>query len=58
MFDFYKNYKNNEIKLGYRFIFQSELNTLKDEEINNSIQEIIDPILKKRKEFYSRNVDK
>ena len=51
MFDFYKNYKNNEIKLGYRFIFQSELNTLKDEEINNSIQEIIDPILKKKGVF-------
>lgn len=51
MFDFYQNYKNNEIKLGYRFIFQSELNTLKDEEINNSIQEIIDPILKKKGVF-------
>ena len=44
IFDFYKNYKMNSIKLGYRFIFQSQNKTLSEEEINKKVQEIINPI--------------
>ena len=44
IFDFYKNYKTNSIKLGYRFIFQSQNKTLSEEEINKKVQEIINPI--------------
>lgn len=46
IFDFYKNEKRDEIKLGYRFIFQSQNKTLNEIEINDSLREIIDPILK------------
>ena len=46
MFDFYKNEKTNTVKLGYRFIFQSNDKTLSDKEINNKAQEILSPILK------------
>ena len=45
IFDFYKNDKNNTVKLGYRFIFQSNLKTLSDIEINQKTQEILSPIL-------------
>tara|TARA_B100000963_G_scaffold17889_1_gene13679 strand:+ start:7666 stop:9564 length:1899 start_codon:yes stop_codon:yes gene_type:complete len=45
IFDFYKNKKNKEIKIGVRMIFQSNEKTLSDEDINNSISEIIEPIL-------------
>ena len=46
MFDFYKNIKNQEIKVGYRFIFQSLERTLTDEDISDSISRILHPILK------------
>ena len=46
IFDFYKNEKLNIVKLGYRFIFQSNLKTLSDDEINKKVQEILKPILK------------
>ena len=46
MFDFYKNEKTNEVKLGYRFVFQSKEKTLSDKEINKKIQEIINPIIR------------
>jgi len=46
IFDFYKNDKKNIVKLGYRCIFQSRFKTLSDLEINNKVQEILDPILK------------
>ena len=45
IFDFYNNQKNDEIKLGYRFIFQSQNKTLSDEEINKKVQDIINPII-------------
>ena len=45
IFDFYKNKKTNSVKLGYRFIFQSLDKTLSDNEINEKIQEIINPII-------------
>jgi len=46
IFDFYKNKKNNTVKLGYRFIFQSNFKTLSDEEVNDKVKEILSPILK------------
>ena len=45
IFDFYKNNKTNTVKLGYRFIFQSHKKTLSDDEINEKIKEIINPII-------------
>ena len=35
IFDFYNNKKNNEIKIGFRFIFQSHQATITDNEIND-----------------------
>ena len=45
MFDYYEDKKNNKIKIGYRFIFQSNKKTLTDEEINRSVKNLIEPIL-------------
>ena len=45
MFDFYKNEKLNETKIGYRFIFQSHEKTLTDAEINEEIKKIIEATL-------------
>ena len=45
MFDYYEDKKNNKIKIGYRFIFQSNKKTLTDEEINKSVENLIEPIL-------------
>ena len=41
MFDFYINEKNDEIKIGYRFVFQSKDKTLTDSEIDILMKEII-----------------
>ncbi len=41
IFDFYKNNKNNEIKLGFRFIFQSLEKTITDKEVEKVIDDII-----------------
>jgi phenylalanyl-tRNA synthetase beta chain len=41
IFDFYNNKKNNEIKIGFRIIFQSHQATITDYEINNVIKDII-----------------
>jgi len=46
VFDFYKNDKTKIVKLGFRCIFQSNLNTLSDIEVNEKVKEILDPILK------------
>ena len=46
LFDFYKNDKTNIVKLGYRYIFQSNFKTLSDREVNNKVKEILSPILK------------
>jgi len=46
IFDFYKNDKTNIVKLGYRYIFQSNIKTLSDVEVNKKVQEILNPILK------------
>jgi phenylalanyl-tRNA synthetase beta chain len=45
IFDFYKNDKNEEIKIGVRMIFQSNEKTLSDEDIKDSISKILKPIL-------------
>jgi phenylalanyl-tRNA synthetase beta chain len=45
MFDFYKDFNKKEIKVGYRFIFQSNSKTLSEKDINESIKKILSPIL-------------
>jgi phenylalanyl-tRNA synthetase beta subunit len=45
LFDFFKNEKTETVKLGYRFIFQSNSKTLSDEEINKKVDKIIAPII-------------
>ena len=45
VFDFYENKKIKEIKVGVRFIFQSVLCTLSEEEIQKTIQRLLKPIL-------------
>ncbi len=44
IFDFYQNKKNDEIKLGFRFVFQSNKETLTDLEIDKVMSDIIDII--------------
>ena len=46
IFDFYKNNDTNEIKVGFRLIFQSNLKTLSEEDIQKSINIILAPVLK------------
>ena len=41
IFDFFVNKKNNEIKLGIRFIFQSKNSTITDQEVNKLMDKII-----------------
>ena len=41
VFDFYKNEKFEEIKIGFRFIFQSKDKTITDSEVNIVIEDII-----------------
>ena len=45
IFDFFENEKNQEIKIGYRFVFQSHNKTLTDVEINAEMQLITKVIL-------------
>ncbi len=45
IFDFYKNKKLNEIKVGVRLIFQSSSSTLSDEEIQKSVNRLLQPII-------------
>ena len=45
IFDFFENKKNNEIKMGYRFIFESKDKTLTDQEIEKSITIILEKAL-------------
>lgn len=45
IFDFFKDHKNQALKIGYRFIFQSKDKTLSDEDVNNKVSEIIKPII-------------
>ena len=41
VFDYYKNEKISEIKIGFRFIFQSRKSTITDKEVDNVITSII-----------------
>jgi phenylalanyl-tRNA synthetase beta chain len=46
IFDYFYNEKVNEIKIGYRFTFQSKSSTITDIEINDVMEEIISEALK------------
>ena len=46
IFDYYQNNKTNEIKMGFRFTFQSHHKTLTVDEIDNAIELIISKTLK------------
>ncbi|MAH79849.1 MAG: hypothetical protein CMQ77_03725 [Gammaproteobacteria bacterium] len=46
VFDYFKNEKMNEIKIGFRFIFQSKDSTVTDNEVDTIIDEIISGALK------------
>ena len=46
VFDYYKNEIKNEIKIGFRFIFQSKEKTITDEEVNRAIDDIIKNVIK------------
>lgn len=41
IFDFFENKKNDEIKLGFRFIFQSNQKTITEIEVNEIISNIV-----------------
>jgi phenylalanyl-tRNA synthetase beta chain len=45
IFDFYENKKVNEIKVGIRFTFQSNFNTLSEDEIQKSVNKLLKPIV-------------
>ena len=45
VFVFYENKKLNEIKVGIRLIFQSNFNTLSEEEIQQSVNKLLKPIV-------------
>ena len=48
LFDFFENHKNNEIKIGYRFIFQSLSKTLTDKDIDKELKNFI------KKNYFNR----
>ena len=41
IFDFYNNQKNDEIKLGFRFIFQSKMSTITEDEVSRVMEDIL-----------------
>lgn len=45
IFDFFKNKKSNEVKIGVSLIFQSPLKTLSEDEIQDSITKLLNPII-------------
>ena len=45
VFDFYENKKNKEVKIGFRFIFQSNTSNLIDADVDNLINQIINDSL-------------
>ena len=45
VFDFYNNEKKDEIKIGFRFIFQSKTSTITEEQVNKVINKIINKSL-------------
>ena len=49
VFDFYNNEKLNEIKIGFRFVFQSSTSTITDENVNEVMNLIIKHALSSEK---------
>lgn len=49
IFDFYINEKMQDIKIGFRFIFQSKKSTITDEEVNDLMNQIIEKATKFKK---------
>jgi|MDTG01.3.fsa_nt_gb phenylalanyl-tRNA synthetase beta chain len=47
IFDFYNNKINDEIKIGFRFIFQSKNSTITELEVSNVMNQIIEATLSK-----------
>ena len=45
VFDFYHNDKNGQTKIGFRFVFQSNVSTLTDSEINQILELVIEDSL-------------
>tara|TARA_B100000575_G_C23141158_1_gene664129 strand:+ start:3297 stop:5207 length:1911 start_codon:yes stop_codon:yes gene_type:complete len=45
IFDFYVNYKKDEIKVGVRLVFQSALKTLSDKQIQEALNMILKPVI-------------
>ena len=41
MFDYFNNEKSSEIKIGYRFVFQSTSSTITETQVNDIINVII-----------------
>ena len=41
IFDYFYNERNSEIKVGFRFIFQSKTKTITDEEIDKVMNQIV-----------------
>ncbi len=46
VFDYFKNKKTNEIKIGFRFIFQSKESTITDKQVDEVINDVIHGALK------------
>lgn len=49
VFDYYKNEKMKEIKIGFRFIFQSKDSTITDKEVDSVMNTVINTALKYEK---------
>ena len=45
IFDFYHNENKDEIKIGFRFVFQSNSSTITETDVNNIMNEIIEKAL-------------
>ena len=46
IFDYFKNKKKKEVKIGFRFIFQSKVKTLSSSEIDSVVNDIVNESLK------------
>ena len=46
VFDYFKNKKTNEIKIGFRFIFQSKESTITDKQVDEVMNDVIHGALK------------
>ena len=46
IFDYFYNQKNEEIKIGFRFVFQSAHSTITETQVSNVMSVIINPTKK------------